>query len=103
MPRVQGHPKTGGRRKGTPNKIGADYREAARAYTLEALKTLARVMREGQSEQARVAAANAILDRAWGKPSVMLAGDPSAPFELQLKAVADTLRNRLEAIESGNE
>ena len=48
----------------------ADVRAAARSYTAEALQTLADVL---QSEKApwaaRVAAANAILDRGWGKPS----------------------------------
>ena len=32
-------------------------------------------MREGESEAARVSAANAILDRGYGKPSQVLAGD----------------------------
>lgn len=57
----------GGRKKGTPNKANADVRAAARVYTVEAIETLAGIMRTGESEQARVSAADKILDRAWGK------------------------------------
>lgn len=32
MPAVKGHPKTGGRAKGTPNKATADVREAIAAF-----------------------------------------------------------------------
>lgn len=34
----------------------------------QALATLAEVMANGQSEQARISAANSILDRGYGKP-----------------------------------
>lgn len=57
-----------GRPKGSLNKATASIRDAAQAYTDEALQTLATVMREGDSAAARVAAANSILDRAFGKP-----------------------------------
>lgn len=57
-----------GRPKGSLNKATASIRDAAQAYTDEALRTLATVMREGDSAAARVAAANSILDRAFGKP-----------------------------------
>ncbi len=33
--------KTGGRRKGTPNKVTAEIRDAAQQYTVEALEGLA--------------------------------------------------------------
>jgi hypothetical protein len=58
----------GGRQKGTPNKATAEVKEAARAYTADAINTLAQIMKAGESEAARVAAANAILDRGYGKP-----------------------------------
>lgn len=57
----------GGSRKGRPNKKNMELREAARGYTPEALSTLAQIMRVGESEQARVSAANSLLDRGWGK------------------------------------
>ena len=62
--------KTGGRQKGTPNKATAEVRELAREYTEDALKTLVQIMTgKKESAAARVAAANAILDRGHGKPA----------------------------------
>lgn len=57
-----------------------DLRSAARALTLQAVETLAEIMRTGSSEHARVAAATAILDRGHGKvgQAVKLAGDADA-------------------------
>ena len=46
-----------------------ELREAAREYTERALKTLATICSEGQSEAARVSAACAFLDRGYGKPT----------------------------------
>ena len=57
-----------GRPKGSVNKATADIRAAAQAYTDDALATLAQIMKAGESEAARVAAANSILDRGFGKP-----------------------------------
>jgi hypothetical protein len=51
-------------------KTPADIRSLARSYTEDALKTLAEVMRkEDATPAARVSAANAILERAYGRPS----------------------------------
>lgn len=55
----------GGRPKGH-----GDLRELARQYTEDALKALVEICRNGENEGARVAAANAILDRGWGKPTM---------------------------------
>lgn len=58
-----------GRKPGAVNKVTADVKEAALAYSTEALSTLAAIMQgAAQPAAARVAAANAILDRAHGKP-----------------------------------
>lgn len=65
----------GGREKNQPNNVNKTLRELARQYTPEALATLAQIMTTGESEAARVAAANALLDRGYGKPSQVLAGD----------------------------
>lgn len=66
----------GGRKKGTPNKATVAIKDAAREYTEKALLTLADVMTdEEQPAAARVSAANALLDRGYGKPSNVIAGD----------------------------
>lgn len=58
-----------GRRKGTPNKATADVKEAASVYSADAVETLAKIMKTASlPAAARVAAANALLDRAHGKP-----------------------------------
>jgi predicted ArsR family transcriptional regulator len=57
-----------GRPKGAVNKVTADIREAAQEYSAQALQVLVQVATAGESEAARVSAANAILDRAHGKP-----------------------------------
>lgn len=65
----------GGRKKGTPNKATRNIKEAAREYTEQALQTLVQIALSGESEAVRVSAANAILDRGYGKPSTVIAGD----------------------------
>lgn len=57
-----------GRPKGAVNKATADIKEAAQAYTEQALAVLVEVMQTGDSAAARVAAANSVLDRGYGKP-----------------------------------
>ncbi len=44
--------KTGGRRKGTPNKVTAEIRDAAHQYTVEALEGLAQIARTSDSDAA---------------------------------------------------
>ena len=67
--------KTGGRKLGTPNKACRDLREVAQQYTPVAIQTLAHICERGESEAARVAAANGLLDRGHGKPTTVLVGD----------------------------
>lgn len=61
-----------GRPKGAPNKVTAGIREAAQEYTAQALSVLVEIMTTGDSAAARVAAANSVLDRAYGKPTQTL-------------------------------
>ena len=61
-----GRPK--GARSRATKQAKATLTELAKAYAPEALETLAKVMREGESDAARVSAANSILDRGYGKP-----------------------------------
>lgn len=55
-------------------------RELARQYTSEAIATLASVMAEG-SGPAKVAAANSMLDRGWGKAEQPITGAEGGPVQ----------------------
>ena len=63
-----------GRPSGSANKSSAEQSqrlsELAKTYTEEALETLVDVARNGRTDAARVSAANALLDRAYGKSAV---------------------------------
>ncbi len=56
-----------GRPKGALNKSTRDIKTLAQKHTPAALKTLVEVMKGGESEAARVAAARELLDRGYGK------------------------------------
>jgi hypothetical protein len=63
-----------GRPKGAKDKVtreaGATIAELARQYTDTALDALAHIAAHGESEAARVAASNALLDRGYGKATL---------------------------------
>ena len=44
--------------------------ELARSYTVEAIDTLVELMRDGKDERVRGTAAQALLDRGWGRAKV---------------------------------
>jgi hypothetical protein len=51
-------------------KLLADMRDAAREHTGNAIETLALIMQCPKAQTAaRIAAATALLDRGWGKPT----------------------------------
>jgi hypothetical protein len=56
----------------------------ARAHTETAIKVLAGVMNQEEAPHAaRVAAANSLLDRGWGKAAQIIAGDEDAPLTIR--------------------
>lgn len=61
--------KTGGRKAGVPNKATAEVKEIAQQYGPKAVTALARIMRSGDTDQAKVSACREILDRGYGKPT----------------------------------
>ena len=76
--------KTGGRQPGSLNKATAEIKDLARNYTEAALKELARLSIEAESEQARVAAIKELFDRAYGKaPQSVEAGPDLAKLILE--------------------
>jgi hypothetical protein len=60
-------PGQSGNPSGRPAAVAA-VRDLARRHTTAAIKTLVEIMRSGKPDQARVAAASALLDRGYGKP-----------------------------------
>jgi hypothetical protein len=68
----------------TPTQIAS----LARAHTESAIRTLANIMSHSESDPARVTAANSLLDRGWGKPTQLMAGDEShAPLAIIVTGV----------------
>ena len=70
----------GGRPKGTPNKATAELRGYAQKYTKEALEMFVKIMRTGESEQARIAAGKELLDRGYGRPAQSVTGLDGGPI-----------------------
>jgi hypothetical protein len=57
-------------------KTPTEIRSLARQHTAKALQVLSGIMNEPDAPAAaRVAAANALLDRGWGKPTQPISGD----------------------------
>ena len=78
-----------GRPKGALNRSTLEVREAARAYTAEALAKLAAIMRHGTSEAAQILAAKELLDRGYGRPAqasepegVLIEAPPTVKFDV---------------------
>ena len=80
-----------GRPPGSPNKSTREQTknisELARSYTQEALETLVDVARNGRSDASRVAAANALLDRGFGKPKPVEVSESAASVAPILRIV----------------
>jgi hypothetical protein len=58
------------------SKASTEIRSLARSHTEAALKTLVGIMNQTKApHSARVAAANSLLDRGWGKPTQPISGD----------------------------
>ncbi|OSI82114.1 hypothetical protein BSZ21_00145, partial [Bradyrhizobium canariense] len=56
-------------RRAIKQRTLTEIKSLARTHTAVAMKTLVQIMRDKEAPaHARVAAANAILDRGWGKP-----------------------------------
>ena len=66
--------------------------ELARSYTLEAIDTLVELMREGKDERVRGTAAQALLDRGWGKAKVAVVTEGKQDYIAALQAVDERLK-----------
>lgn len=83
----------GGRTKGTPNKATIEVKELAREYAPQVLREMARLATQAESESARVAAGNAILDRAYGKPSQAITGEDGEAIKAAITIVTGVPRH----------
>ena len=69
-------------------KAPTEIKSLARVHTEPAIKTLVGIMNQKKAPHAaRVAAANGLLDRGWGKPAqaLQIKGDPDSPVIFNLR------------------
>ena len=66
--------------------------ELARSYTTEAIETLVSLMRTAKDERVRGTAAQALLDRGWGKPKVEVVTEEKQDYISALRTVNERLR-----------
>jgi hypothetical protein len=78
-------PGTSGNPGGRP-KDEARVAELARSHTIEAIDTLVELMCHGKDERVRGTAAQALLDRGWGKPKVEVVNEGGGGY---LEALRD--------------
>lgn len=69
----------------------------ARAHTEQAIATLAKWMLSDEPKAA-IAAATALLDRAWGKPTQAISGEDGKPIDINLNVVRAGIAGKLARI-----
>ncbi|TCK87348.1 hypothetical protein B0G74_7887 [Paraburkholderia sp. BL9I2N2] len=80
--------KTGGRVKGSVNRVTADIKALAQSFGAEAIQTLVSIAQASESDQAKISAVKELLDRGYGKAvqAMEIAGKDGAPA-VQIKIV----------------
>ena len=68
--------------------------ELARSYTVEAIDTLVELMRGGKDERVRGTAAQALLDRGWGKAKVEVVTGAEGSYLDVLRAVNEGMLSK---------
>lgn len=91
MAQVGGKRPGAGRKPGAISKAKRELADMAKDKAEQALAVLAEIMMTGESDAARVSAANSILDRGYGKPfqAVQISGDAQSPVQLVQHVVID--------------
>lgn len=84
-PGQSGNP--GGRRKLTPEEF--DIVEQCKLKTPQALLTIETIMLKGASEKNRLAAAQVIIERAYGKPKQEVAAHVTGQIQQIIRKVVD--------------
>ena len=67
--------------------------ELARSYTVEAIDTLVDLMRRGKDERVRGTAAQALLDRGWGKAKMEVVSSGEGGYLELLRAVNEQIKS----------
>ena len=81
-------------------KTPLEIASLARMHTKKAVKTLAAIMNEPSAPYAaRVAAAEALLDRGWGKPKQSHEAEITHRYVIEIPALMDNPTWEAEAIE----
>ena len=70
-------------------KAPADLRSLARAHTELGIQTLAGIARNSTSDAARVSAAQALLDRGWGKAPQPHTGENDKAIEIIFRNITE--------------
>ena len=75
-----GSPKTGGRKKGTPNKATADIKAAFQKHGMKFVTAMVELTKH-KDPHIQLKALQICLDRGYGRPplAVAIGGDPDAP------------------------
>ena len=67
--------------------------ELARSYTVEAIETLVDLMRHGKDERVLGTAAQALLDRGWGKAKVEVVSSSEGGYLELLRTVNEQIKS----------
>jgi len=86
---ISGHSGNAGGRPKDEHRVS----ELARSYTVEAIETLVDLMRHGKDERVRGTAAQALLDRGWGKAKVEVVSSVEGGYLELLRAVNEQIKS----------
>lgn len=87
--------KTGGRLKGSPNKVAAEIKALAQKHGPEMIEGLLAMARdENTPHAARIAAQREVLDRGFGKPAQAITGEGGeGPVEQIIQVITGVPRS----------
>jgi len=100
MANVGGARPGAGRKKGKVSQAKRELMDMAKDHAVTALNVLVKIAKSGEAESARVSAANAILDRGYGKPvqGVEMSGKDGGPLEVREVSAIDRITSRINLI-----
>src|SRR5262249_60970849 len=80
-------------------KTPLEIASLARMHTRKAVRTLAAIMNEPSAYPSRVAAAEALLDRGWGKPKQSHEAEITHRYVIEIPALMDNATGEAEGLE----